>query len=158
MTGETKAPGMNTGISKEKAIGFLLPIAMAAVFMMFNQYRYENLYGDLDNFGKTTEATVLEKRVVRRGTDRPTFAYEFKVGFTVGEKMRRGWVRVTRQFYDLHDQTSRIPIRYLPDDPQIREVDTGMREHTGNSHSLVAWLFIFIAVVNLFVIGNQQDH
>lgn len=144
-------------VSKEKAMGFLLPLVLAAGFILFNQYKNHNLYKDLDNHGRQTMATILDKRIVRYGTDRPSFTYQMRVGFTVGDKMIRGHVQVTREFYEQHHAPQRVPIRYLPDKLHIREVDPAMRDQSKRRNRTIIGLLVFIAFANLFVVGNKRQ-
>lgn len=143
-------------ISKEKAIGFLLPLLLAAVFMLFNQYKYRNLYGDLDDFGRETMATIFDKRIVRYGTDRPGHYYQMIVGFTVGDKMLRAHVQVTSDFYQNHEAPERVSIRYLPDNPLVREIDPDLRTQLNRRSHVIVLIFVCIAFVNLFFIGDNK--
>ena len=149
---------MNIGrtINKEKALGFLLPLVCAVVFILFNQYKYDNLYGDLDDHGRQTMATIIDKSIVHINDDRPSHYYQVKVGFTAGDKMLRGYVQVTSDFYAQHDAPDRVAIRYLPDNPRIREIDPALRDQSKRRNRIIIMIFLLIAFVNVFMIGNTK--
>jgi len=138
-------------------MGFLLPLVLATVFILFNQYKYQNLYGDLDNHGRETMATVIDKRIVHVNHDRPSHYYQMIIGFTVGDKMIRGHVQVTSDFYAQHEAPDRVPIRYLPDNPQIREIDPAMRSLSKRRNLTIIAILLLIAFANLLVLGNNHE-
>jgi len=144
-------------ISKEKAIGFLFPLMLAVVFALYNQNQYRDLYGDLDDFGRQTMATIIDKRVARYNPERPLYKHQMMVSFTVGGKMMRGHVQVTSDFYEKHEVTERVPIRYLPENPQIREIDSAMRDRFKKQNLTVILVFVFIAFANFFFVGERRQ-
>ena len=146
-------------ISKKQAIGFFLPLFIAAIYYVFMHHAHSDQYDDLDNFGRSTQATIIAKQLIRRGSDRPSFYYQMKVGFTVGEKMLRGNVMVSKTFYDRYETTDSVPIRYLPEDPSIRELDPAMRNQSKNNTLTIVLIFVFISTINLFMLtemGNKK--
>ncbi len=144
-------------LNKEQSLAFFLPLLVAAVLGLMNQYRYESLYGELDNSGVLTQATIISKQLIRRGTDRPNFAYEMLVGFTVGERMLRGRVLVTNGFYNQHEPSEVVPIRYLPDDPKIREIDPAMRDKSARSNLVIICILVFIGFANIIIVGGKTE-
>lgn len=144
---KTSMPG-----KRHRMVGYgvlAAPFAAALAYGLWSLSVSDRYYGDLDAYGVETGATVLAKRVVRSGTDRPRHHYQMTVGFTVGETMRRGAVEVTRDFYERHDPPQRVSIRYLPADPQIREIDPAMRGKSGRKTLTIVALLLFIGFVNL---------
>ncbi|TNF21610.1 MAG: hypothetical protein EP318_06560 [Rhodobacteraceae bacterium] len=133
-----------------------LPFVLALLYGLWSLDRADSRYGRLEAYGVETRATILSKRVVRRGTDRPRHAYEMTIGFTVGDRMRRGTVEVTRGFHDRHDPPERVPIRYLPEDPQIREIDPAMRDKTRHGTFTIIGILLFVGVANIFMAGGAS--
>ncbi len=80
-----------------EAAVLLAPFAAALLYGFWSFSSTDRHYGALERFGVETMATILDKRMVRHGTDRPRYHYEMTVGFTVGETMRRGSVQVSLQ-------------------------------------------------------------
>ena len=111
----------------ERGIGTLLPILIAVMLIGLGIHFYGRFL-HLDAYGHDTMATIIEKNTIfdnsaRSGAPR----YEMIVGFTVGDIMRRGSVQVTSNYFDGHKPGERVPIQYLPDDPQVREIDPARR-------------------------------
>lgn len=127
----------------------LAPFAAALLYGFWSFTSSDRHYGALDRSGVETMATILDKRVVRHGTDRPRYRYEMTIGFTVGETMRRGTVQVSSGFYERHEPPQRVPIRYLPTDPQIRSIDPAMHGKSMRNALTIVLLLLFIGLVNL---------
>lgn len=129
---------------------------LAVCFNLYSQNKQRDSYGKLDDFGRETIATIVKKRIVRYGSDRPGHYYEMTVGFTVGEKMIRGPVQVTGGFYKKHVESDRVLIRYLPDNPKIREIDPAMRSQSSRKNHTIEWILVFIAFANLWMIDDNK--
>jgi len=142
------------GHSIERSVFLLLPFVGAILYGLWSLHRADNHYGDLDAFGVETQATIISKQIISTNTNRPRTAYDMTVGFTVGDKMRRGHVRVTKGFYHSHNPPERVPIRYLPDDPQVRSIDPAMRDRSRRRSITIVGILLFIGVANLFFTGN----
>ena len=132
-----------------EAAVLLAPFAAALLYGFWSFSSTDRHYASLERFGVETMATILDKRMVRHGTDRPRYHYEMTVGFTVGETMRRGSVQVSSSFYERHDPPQRVPIRYLPTDPQVRSIDPAMRGQSMRSAFTIVALLLVIGFANL---------
>lgn len=105
----------------------------------------------LDAYGHDTMATIIEKNTIfdnsaRSGQTR----YEMIVGFTVGDIMRRGSVQVTSSYFDEHQPGERVPIQYLPDDPQVREIDPARRGKFIREGVVIIVLLLAMSLYNFF--------
>ncbi|MHA6324323.1 DUF3592 domain-containing protein [Roseivivax sp. CAU 1753] len=140
-------------LSLERGVILAMPFILAMLYGFWTYHSTGSYYGDLDALGVETQATIISKRIRRGGGDRPRHAYDMTVGFSVGDTMRRGTVTVTRAFYDSHDPPDRVAIRYLPDDPQIREIDPAMRGKSMRGALTIIGILLFIGVANLFMTG-----
>ena len=141
--------------SVERRVFLVLPFVGAILYGGWSLHRADSYYGDLERLGVETQATIISKQIVRSNTKPARTAYDMTVGFTVGDKMRRGHVRVTRRFYHDHAPPDRVPIRYLPDDPQVRWVDPAMQGHSMRGTLTIVGILLFIGVANLFIEGNK---
>lgn len=102
-------------------------------------------------------ATIIDKRIVRGHGDRPgAQRFEMTVGFTVGDTMRRGSVAVTRAFYDMHQPPERVPLRYVPDEPEIREIDPDLRDDKTVRNLMIIALLVGIGVFNLLSLSGPK--
>lgn len=138
-------------------IGVLaLPFVLALIYGLWSYHSSDSYYRNLMEQGVETQATIISKRIIRSGTDRPRYSYVMTVGFTVGDKMRRGRVPVTRGFYDSHDPPQRVPIRYLPDDPATRLIDPGLREKSMRGAFTIVGILLFIGMANIFMAGDAR--
>ncbi|KFB09024.1 DUF3592 domain-containing protein [Nitratireductor basaltis] len=126
-----------------------LPFAAAFLYGLWTYHGSDKIYRGLEAHGVETQATIISKRIIRSGTDRPRYAYEMTVSFTVGDKMRRGNVSVTSGFYDRHNPPDRVTIRYMPHDPQTRQIDPAMRGNAMREALTVIAILLFIGVVNI---------
>jgi hypothetical protein len=126
-----------------------LPFAGAILYGLWTYLGTDGIYRDLDAFGVETQATIISKQIIRSGTDRPRFAYEMTVGFSVGDQMRRGKVRVTSGFYDSHNPAEQVTIRYLPNDPQVREIDPAMRGKSMRDAIAIIGILLVIGFANI---------
>lgn len=144
--------------SMERTVFLLLPFVSAFLYGLWSYSSTGSYYADLDAFGIETQATIISKRVIGRGTDRPRPAYEVMVSFTANETMRRGKIRVTGDFYGKHNPPDQVPIRYLPDDPQIREIDPAMRNQSRRGAVTIIGVLLCVGVANLFMSGSLKRH
>lgn len=147
---EAKHSRLVTRLGGERGIGTLLPVLIAA-FVLGLGIHINGRFLNLDAFGQDTMATIIERNTIFDNSARSLPPrYEMIVGFTVGDIMRRGSVPVTLTYFDAHKPGERVPIRYLPDDPKIREIDPArqgkfIREGVG----LIA-LLLALAAYNFF--------
>lgn len=136
----------------ERVIGFALPMLFAVVFGLWSQSRYAS-YWMLDAMGEETMATIIEKSIVRSNSARPGMPkYVMQVGFAAGGEMRRGQVPVTRAFYDRHEPGQRVRIRFLSHDPQLREVDPGVRGEMVRTSLVIIAILVFVGMYNLIAL------
>ncbi len=126
-----------------------LPFAAAFLYGVWTYHGSDKSYRDLEAHGVETLATIISKHIIRSGTDRPRYAYVMTVSFTVGDKMRRGNVSVTSGFYDRHNPPDRVPLRYLPHDPQTRQIDPAMRANAMRQTLTIIGILLFIGIVNI---------
>jgi hypothetical protein len=134
----------------------VLPIILAVLYGIWAKHNYQNYYGKLDSFGVDTEATIIAKYTGTRGNVGSRSYYEIRFEFTVGDKTRRGSVRVTRGFYNSYSPPDRVLVRHLPDNLQIRELDPGMRRKSlRNTYTIIA-ILLFIGLANIFVIRGER--
>ncbi|PHR96783.1 MAG: hypothetical protein COA78_28355 [Blastopirellula sp.] len=139
-------------LGSERGIGLLIPVILAISMLAFTIHR--NLdYWRLDTLGATALATIIDKiedRSIHEG--KISIRYAMRVGFTVGDTMRRGSVGVTRAFFHAHDEGARIPIRYMPLDPQIRDIDPDYRGSLMYNAIWIAAFFVGIGVYNFLTL------
>jgi len=96
-------------------------------------------------------ATIIERNTIFDNSARSLPPrYEMIVGFAVGDVMRRGSVQVTLSYFDAHRPGERVPIRYLPDDPHIREIDPARRSKFIREGVCLIALLLGVAAYNLF--------
>ncbi len=133
-----------------------LPIILAVLFGKLSSYQYNAIYGKLDKFGVDTQATILGKHS-RQGKNNSSPYYEMRVRFTVDDNTRLGDVPVTLSYYQSHNKSDRVPIRYLPQDPQIRELDPAMRDRSRRRSNAIIAILVFIGLANAFMgVGSQN--
>ncbi len=123
----------------------VLPIIAGILFGVWDWNRYQNYYGRLDAHGVETQARVIAKYTGTAGNARSSAYYRMQVEFSVDNTLRRGVVDVTRRYFKRHDAPDRVPIRYLPEDPQIRELDPAMRNRSDGIAIVIIFLFIGLA-------------
>ncbi len=133
----------------------MLPIVGGVLYGVWSWQNYQAYYGRLDAFGVETQARVISKYTGKTGNERSSPYYTMRVEFSVDNKLRRGNVRVTRGFYKRHDAPDRVPIRYLPEDPQIRELDPDVRNRSKGIVIVVILLFIGLAN-GVMGVGREQ--
>ncbi|WP_417522499.1 DUF3592 domain-containing protein [Marinovum sp.] len=155
--GETTGPTPPTGKTDHPLIRcavLALPFVLALLYGLWSYHSSDSHYRELEARGVESRATIISKRIIRSGTDRPRYSYVMTVGFTVGDKMRRGRVPVTRSYYDSHDPPQRVPIRYLPDDPDTRMIDPAMREKSMRGALTIIGILLFVGVANIFMASD----
>jgi hypothetical protein len=139
-----------TRLGGERGVGLLLPLLFALGFMAAS-YSINARFIRLQAFGQNTMATIIKKNKILPQTDRlGGIRYEMTVGFTLDTTMRRGKVSVTGKYYDDHEAGERVPIRYLPDDPQTREIDPDRKGQFIKETMMIVALLVAIAVYNFF--------
>lgn len=147
---EAKQSRLVARLGGERGVGTLLPIVIAAFVLGFVVH-VNGRFLKLDAFGHDTMATIIERNTIFDNSARSlSTRYEMVVGFTVGDIMRRGSVQVTLTYFDAHKPGERVPIRYLPDDPQIREIDPARQgEFIREGLGLIV-LLLGVAAYNFF--------
>ncbi len=133
-----------------------MPIVLAVLYGLWARHNYQNYYGRLDSHGVEAQATIIGKYTGTSGNIRSSAYYEIRFEFTVDGKRRRGRIRVTRGFYKSHDPPDKVPIRYLPQDPQIREMDPRMRRKSRRDTYAIIAILLFIGLANIFVIRGER--
>lgn len=153
---EAKHSRLVTRLGGERGVGTLLPVLIAA-FVLGLGIHINGRFLNLDAFGKDTMATIIERNTIFDNSARSLPPrYEMIVGFTVGDVMRRGSVPVTLTYFDAHGPGERVPIRYLPDDPQVREIDPARQaEFIREGVGLIA-LLLAIATYNFFTLKQAR--
>ncbi|MCD7058637.1 DUF3592 domain-containing protein [Pelagibacterium xiamenense] len=131
-----------------------LPFAGAIFYGVWSYHSTDQTYRDLDASGVKTQARIVSKRIIRSGTDRPRYAYEMTVRFTIGAQVRQSTVPVTSGFFDRHNPPDEVTLRYLPDDPAVGEIDPDMRGSSLQDTLTIVGILLFIGVVN---IGMARD-
>lgn len=139
----------------ERGLGILLPILFAlALSLLF--YWQNQRFISLNLSAIETVATIIEKSAgpAYHG-DRPgAIQYRMQISFSVDGILRRGEVSVGRAFYRTHDEGERVPIRYLPSDPQIREVDPTRQGRFIKEWIMIIGLVLAIGVYNFFTLKS----
>lgn len=133
----------------------LIPLALGAAIVFVGSQISENAVR-LDAEGLEAVATVIDKRQYARssgtGTATTTYynlRYHFPIG---GGALHYGNRDVSRDFYQSVEVGSAIPIRYLPSDPDLHEIEAGA---VGNN-ALYATLFgSVLAVCGLLLLWLQ---
>ncbi len=134
----------------------LLPIILAVLYGLWAKHDYQNYYGRLDSHGVEAQATIIGKFTGDTGGSRSRPYYEIRFEFTVDGKRRRGRIRVTPGFYKSHDPPDKVAIRYLPEDPQIGEMDPRMRRKSRRDTYAIIAIFLFIGLANVFVLRGER--
>ncbi len=134
-----------------------LPIIAGVLYGIWDWRSYQAYYGRLDAFGAETQARIISKHTGQAGNVRSRAYYRMRIEFSVDNKLRRGFVDVTRRYFKRHDAQDRVPIRYLPEDPQIRELDLGMRRKSVRNSIVIVVIFLFIGLANgVMGIGKEE--
>lgn len=145
-----KRPQIVRWLGGERGIGTWLPVSIA--MLVFGLGIHTNgRFLTLDAFGRDTMATIIERNKIFDNSARSlSTRYEMIVGFTVGDVMRRGSVPVTLSYFNAHKSGERVSIRYLPDDPQIREIDPARQSKLIHEGIGLIALLLGLAVYNFF--------
>ena len=135
----------------------VLPIVAGMLYGLWEWNRYQDYYGRLDAFGVETPARVIAKYTGTAGNARSGAYHRMQVEFSVDNTLRRGVVDVTRRFFKRHDAPDRVPIRYLPEDPQIRELDPRVRRKSVKDSIAIVVIFLFIGLANgVMGVGKEE--
>jgi len=127
-----------------------LPVLIAALVFGLGVH-INSRFLKLDAFGHDTMATIIERNTIFDNSARSLPPrYEMIVGFTVGDAMRRGSVQVTLSYFDAHRPGERVPIRYLPDNPHIREIDPARQSKFIREGAGLIALLLGVAAYNFF--------
>ena len=135
----------------------VLPIVGGVLCGVWSWQNYQAYYGRLDAFGVETQARIISKYTGQTGKAGSRPYYRMQVEFSVDNKLRRGVVDVTRRYFRRHDAPDRVSIRYLPEDPQIRELDPGMRRRSVKNGIVIVVIFLFIGLANgVMGVGREE--
>ncbi len=109
-------------------------IAISGVFVLIGTivmtigYRMGSQSRMLDAHGREASAVVTGKSVTKRrggsGTS-TTNEYSVRYQFKVGNERHRDRKIVSRSFFDSVEADDTVPVRYLPSDPAINEIEPG---------------------------------
>lgn len=150
MMARSNADGWVQRFGGERGLGFILPLLFATMLATLAIYQNQR-FVQLELAGETGIATIQSKwsgpsyECSRNGSTQ----YRMQVSFTVGEIMRRGEVSVSHRFYYAHNEGEQVAIRYLPDTPQIREIDPSRHAKFVKEWLLIIGLLVAISIYNL---------
>ena len=149
--------GLEMPLPWPRIAAILLRIICGILYGIWSCQGYTARYGALDASGVETEATILSKHTGKAGNIRSPVRYRMRVGFSAGDRRHRGFVPVTRGFYNRHDPPDRVPIRYLPEDPQVRELDPALRGRSVRKTIAIIAVLLFVGLANAFLeVGNED--
>ncbi|GEM_PF-2146285 len=135
----------------------VLPIIAGILYGVWDWRSYQAYYGRLDAFGVETQARIISKHTGQAGNVRSRPYYRMQVEFSANNKLRRGFVDVTRRFFKRQDAQDRVPIRYLPEDLQIRELDPGVRGRSVKNSIAIVVILLFIGLANgVMGVGKEE--
>jgi hypothetical protein len=126
----------------------LIPLTSAVIFLLVAN----SLLGTaarLDRDGMDTQATVLDRRIVQvRDSDgNSSTEYRVRVEFrTISGETVEASFDVRRSTYDSTQQGRTLPVRYLPDDPTVSELERGTMRTGGRIFTFVSFMLLMTAL------------
>jgi len=156
----TSQPGPNIWAQKlggEPGVGLILPLLFAIALAALAAYQNQRFI-QLELMGQTGVATIQSKSSgpAFEGDRNGSTKYRMIVSFAVGETIRRGEVSVGRDFFRTHNDGDQVAIRYLPNDPQIREIDPSRQARFVKEWILIIGLLLAIGVYNFFALEGTK--